>query len=130
MTGEEAGESSSRLHGLRILVVEDESLVSFLIEDMLCELGCAGVWHASAVNEALSLISKCQPDVAILDVNLGGETVYPVASALEAAKIPFVFATGYGRKGLPGEWGRRPVVQKPFATGTLAAALVTALRRS
>jgi CheY-like chemotaxis protein len=130
MTGEEAVERTSTLHGLKILVVEDESLVSFLIEDMLRDLGCASVSHASAVGEALSLISQSPPDVAILDVNLGSETVYPVASALEAAQIPFVFATGYGRKGLAGEWGRRPVVQKPFATDTLVAALIDVLGRT
>jgi CheY-like chemotaxis protein len=130
MTDEEAVARSSELHGLKILVVEDETLVAFLIEDMLAELGCAAVWHASAVGEALSLIGERQPDAAILDVNLGTETVYPVASRLDAARIPFVFATGYGRKGLPGEWVRRPVVQKPFAAETLAAALVNALVRS
>ena len=128
MTNAQPAGTRAFLQGLKVLVVEDETLVSFLIEDMLAELGCADVWHASAVSEALSLLGERRPDAAVLDVNLGGEPVYPVASRLDAARIPFVFATGYGRKGLAEEWDARPVVQKPFAAEALAAALQTVLR--
>jgi CheY-like chemotaxis protein len=116
------------LCGLTVLLVEDETLISFLIEDMLRQLGCSDVWHVSAVGQALSILRQRRPDVAVLDVNLGGEPVYPVVERLAAAEIPFVFATGYGRTGLPQQWNGRPVVQKPFALEALAAALGSALR--
>ncbi|WP_119459198.1 response regulator [Rhodospirillaceae bacterium SYSU D60014] len=114
--------------GLKILVVEDETIISFLIEDMLQELGCAVVWHAGDVREALALLRDRRPDVAVLDVNLGRELAYPIAAQLDAARIPFIFATGYGRDGIPDEWASRPVIQKPFAIETLAAALDSVLR--
>ena len=117
-----------QLHGAKVLVVEDETLISFLIEDMLRELGCAEVWHAAAVKQALTLLGERRPDVAVLDVNLGHELVYPLATWLEAEGIPFVFATGYGRKGVAELWGKRPVVQKPFGREALEAALEAAMR--
>jgi CheY-like chemotaxis protein len=113
--------------GLQILVVEDETLVSFLLEDMLTELGCAAVWHACGVKEALALLSERRPDAAVLDVNVGGEKVYPVAEQMETGKIPFLFATGYGRDGIPAQWRARPVIQKPFRLDGLAQALRMAL---
>ena len=118
----------AQLRGLKVLLVEDETLISFLIEDMLQELGCSDVWHASAVSQALSILSERRPDIAVVDVNLGGELVYPLVEQLDAAGIPFVFATGYGRTGLPNAWSGRPVVQKPFPLEVLAAALGSALR--
>jgi DNA-binding response OmpR family regulator len=119
---------SLHLHGAKVLIVEDETLISFLIEDMLHELGCAEIWHAAAVKQALAILDDRCPDVALLDVNLGHELVYPLAARLEEEQIPFVFATGYGRKGLAERWSDRPVVQKPFAREALEAALGAALR--
>ena len=116
------------LRGLTVLLVEDETLISFLIEDMLQQLGCSHVWHATAVSQALTIVGERRPDVAVLDVNLGGEPVYPVVERLAAAEIPFIFATGYGRTGLPQQWNGRPVIQKPFALEALAAALGSVLR--
>ncbi len=120
------------LDGLHVLVVEDETLVFFLIEDMLRSLGCADVRHANAVQEAMAMMKDSQPDLAILDVNLGGDTVYPLAMHLETAGIPFIFATGYGRSGLPERWLKQPVVQKPFGPDVFSAAVRAALagRRS
>jgi DNA-binding response OmpR family regulator len=118
----------TRFSGLKVLLVEDETLISFLVEDMLQELGCSDVWHASGVSQALAILCERRPDVAVLDVNLGGELVYPLISQLEAAAIPFLFATGYGGTGLPRHWSERPVLQKPFALDALAAALGSALR--
>lgn len=115
------------LRGLSVLLVEDETLISFLIEDMLQELGCSDVRHASAVGHALSMLAERRPDVAVVDVNLGGSLVYPLVERLDGAGIPFVFATGYGRRGLPQRWSARPVIQKPFARDVLAAALRSAL---
>lgn len=120
--------SRAELRGLKILVVEDETILFFLAEDMLMELGCAAVLHANRVGEALALLDRERPDVAMLDVNLAGQPAYPVAERLAAAKIPFVFATGYGMDGIPAEWLSRPVVQKPFTTAMLGDAIKAALR--
>jgi CheY-like chemotaxis protein len=102
------------LTGFSVLIVEDESIISFLIEDMLAELGAAGVRHAAGVAEALRLIEAQRPDAAVLDLNLGGEPIHAVAERLAALNVPFVFATGYGRQGIPPQWAGRPVLQKPF----------------
>jgi CheY-like chemotaxis protein len=119
--------SESRFQGLSVLVVEDETLVSLLIESMLSDLGCDDVWYASDVSQALELLAEKTPDAAVLDVNLAGEQVYPVARLLATAAVPFIFATGYGASGIDQEWASRPVIQKPFQCHKLAAALATAL---
>jgi CheY-like chemotaxis protein len=128
MRGAESA-ASKPFENLKALVVEDETLVSFLVEDMLLDLGCAAIWHAAAVDEALTLLQEHRPDIAVLDVNLGGKLVYPVADRLIGEGIPFIFATGYGRKGIPEPWCRHPVLQKPFGAEALASALVGTLRR-
>lgn len=129
-----AGEGNLRapdipLAGLDILVVEDETIISFLIEDMLAELGCSNVRYASGVREALALIDERLPDTAMLDANLSGESVYPVARRLDEAGVPFIFATGYGPAGLPAGWPVRPLVQKPFQPEAIAAALLSVLEQ-
>jgi CheY-like chemotaxis protein len=115
--------SGTHLDGLNILVVEDESIVSFMIEEMLLEMGCAEVWHAGAVPKALALLETRKPDRAILDVNLAGMLVYPVAERLAQLRVPFFFCTGYGRKGIAPEWSDKPVIQKPFDQDTLEQAV-------
>ena len=118
-----------RLRGRTILVVEDEYVVAFHLSALLQDEGAAVVGPAANVAGALDLLARTpELDGALLDVNLGGEPVYPVADALRARGIPFVFATGYGQKGLPPEWTARPVVQKPFDLDVLADALRAALR--
>ena len=115
------------LDGLAVLVVEDESIISFLLEDMLVNLGCNEVHHAGSVATALSRIGDEPPDLAVLDVNLAGEPAFPIAEALDELRVPFVFATGYGASGLPLNWASHPVVQKPFTIEGLEAALSAAL---
>jgi DNA-binding response OmpR family regulator len=122
------GESGRKpFAGLAVLIVEDEAIVSFLVEDMLTELGCARVRHAGSVAEALAALAAERPDAAVLDVNLGGQKVYPVVERLRDAGVPFVFSTGYDASALPREWAARPLVQKPFQLATLAAGLRAAL---
>ena len=111
------------LDGLTVLVVEDESIISFLLEDMLVTLGCGDVCHAGSVATALNRIGDEPPDIAVLDVNLAGEPAFPIAEALKELGVPFVFATGYGAAGLPLDWAAHPVVQKPFTIDGLQAAL-------
>lgn len=114
---------SAWLDGKAILIVEDETIIAMLIEDMLDELGCKDVLKAGNIAEALASLDKQTPDAAILDANLSGEFAFPVATRLVQANVPFVFATGYGRSGIPNEWAARPVVQKPFTIERLEAAL-------
>jgi CheY-like chemotaxis protein len=116
---------SAPVTGLKILVVEDEAIVSFLIEEMLLDMGCAEVWHASGVEQALALLDEKRPDLAALDVNLSGSLVYPVAEKLAMMRIPFFFATGYGKKGLASEWAEIPVIQKPFDQEALSRILTS-----
>ncbi|HEX6011198.1 MAG TPA: response regulator [Geminicoccaceae bacterium] len=85
----------SPLSGRRVLVVEDELIVAFLLEDMLAGLGCAVVGPAARVDQALALLDAEAIDAALLDVNLNGHKSYPVADALAARGVPFVFSTAY-----------------------------------
>jgi CheY-like chemotaxis protein len=109
--------------GLKILVVEDEVLVALMIEDMLLDLECEVVGSARNVADALSLLDGRLIDGAVLDLNLGGETVYPVAEALAASGIPFVFLTGYGAAGIDLSFSRVPAIAKPFHLPALEKAL-------
>lgn len=111
------------LDGLSVLVVEDEAIISFLVEDILAELGAADIRHAGTVGAALIHLGQRMPDLAVLDVNLGGERVYPVAERLEAAGARFLFTTGYGKSGLDPRWAEKTVVQKPFNVDIMTAAL-------
>lgn len=114
------------LRGLRLFVVEDEALVAMLLEQMLEELGCVVVNLSGTVAQALDQVDKVAPkvDVAILDVNLGGERVYPVADALAARDVPFMFATGYGPEGLDDLYPDRTVLSKPYVEASLVNALL------
>ncbi len=111
---------------LRVLIVEDEMLVAMNIEDMLLDLGHEVAGLAGRLDAALSLAGEADFDVAMLDVNLAGETSFPVAALLTERSIPFFFATGYGIKGIEERYRHRPVLQKPFR----ARDLDTALRES
>lgn len=116
------------LAGKRILVVEDESLVAMLIETILEDLGCTPVGPAASIDEGLVLVQKGEViDAALLDVNVAGRQVFPVAEALAARGVPFVFSTGYGEAGLPDEWRGRPTLQKPFTEDAVQAVIQAAL---
>ncbi len=114
----------------RVLLVEDDGLVAMLVEDMLDELGFAFAGNPGSVTEGLAAVSRGDFDVAVLDLNLNGERVYPVADALVAAGIPFVFATGYGASEVPETYRRWPVAAKPFRLDDLETALKTAMALS
>jgi CheY-like chemotaxis protein len=115
---------------VRVLLVEDEVVVSMLVEDMLEDLGFSVVGPAASIDEALSVLSRETPDCAILDVNIGGTYVYPVADALRSRSIPYAFATGYGTAALRKDDGAVPVLQKPFRTVELAKILDALVERS
>jgi len=111
------------LAGLRVLVVEDEMMVSMLIEDMLADMGCQVVGPASRLDEAIELAKQSAIDCAVLDVNLGGQPIFPLADILREKGCPFAFATGYGDAGLRDGDRGTPVLQKPFREGDLARVL-------
>lgn len=116
------------LDGRQVLIVEDESLVAMLLETILEDMGCATVGPASTIDEALTLIASGTPiDGALLDVNVAGREVFPVAAALKARDIPFVFSTGYGEGGLPDEWRGQTTLQKPFTEDAVRNALMKAV---
>ena len=114
--------------GKRILVVEDELMIRMLLEDMLGELGYVVAAEAARIDEALDAAKNAAFDVAILDVNLNGEPILPVADALAARGTPFVFATGYGERGLPEAYRDRPTLKKPFQIEGLEQMLQSALQ--
>jgi CheY-like chemotaxis protein len=111
----------------RVLVVEDELMIRMLLEDMLGELGYTVAAEAGRIDEALQAARTADFDLAILDLNLDGEPVLPVADALVARGMPFVFATGYGERGLPEAYRDRPTLKKPFQMEGLKQMLQTAL---
>jgi CheY-like chemotaxis protein len=120
--------NGQELNGLRILVVEDEAAISLLLEDMLLDFGCEVVGPAGRLAAALDLAASETFDLAILDVNVAGESIYPVAEALAERNVPFVFSTGYGSAGIKDSYRDRPVVQKPFAQSDLRQRLLSALQ--
>jgi CheY-like chemotaxis protein len=113
--------------GKRILIVEDELMIRMLLEDMLDELGYSVAGEAAHIDEALAAAANPDLDIAILDVNLHGRTIAPVADVLAGRGIPFVFATGYGEQGLPEGYRDRPTLRKPFQKEALGESLDRAL---
>jgi len=118
---------TSGLAGRRVLVIEDESMVTMLLQDFLEDIGCEVAGVASRLKEAREKIDTLAFDVAILDVNLNGDQTFPLAEVLLARGRPIVFATGYGATTLPPRLRALPVLQKPFQQDDLVRALRTAL---
>jgi CheY-like chemotaxis protein len=120
----EAEIAASSLGGLRILLVEDEAMVAMLMEGMLDGLGCERVEWVASVPAALDAVKRGEFDGALLDVNLSGTMVFPVAEALTSRKLPFVFVTGYGRTAeVHARFPHAAVLKKPFDSGGLALAI-------
>ncbi len=120
----------AELAGLRALVVEDEGGVAWLIEDMLEELGCEVAASVPTLAKALTAVTSEEFDFAVLDVNLDGQPVFPVAEILRRQSLPFVFSTGYGRIGVPKPFNEYEVLSKPFTKEELERKLLSALRNN
>ena len=121
-------EIDTTIEGARIFVVEDESFITMLLQDMFEELRCEVVSLASRFQDALEKANTLSSfEVAILDVNLNGERTFPIAEVLMARGLPFVFATGYGAAAVPEDFRAAPVLQKPFRIADLERAVRTAL---
>lgn len=118
------------LVGRRILVVEDEMMVAMVLETMLDDAACRIVGPFGRLAQALTSAQQDDVDAALLDVNLHGEQVFPVADALAMRKIPFIFVTGYGAGGLPPRFKDRPALTKPYRAAAVLAALAAILPRS
>ena len=118
---------NSPFSGRRVLLVEDEMIVAWLLEDMLADLGCAVIGPAASVDQALAMIDAEAIDVALLDVNLNGQMSYPVADALAARGVPFAFSTGYDKDSLLERYRNVPALQKPFHSSELTDMLAALL---
>ena len=112
--------SQTRPH---VFVVEDEYLIRMLLEDMLADLGYAVAAAVGSMAEAHEHAVNGEFSAAVLDVNLDGEEIFPVADILAGRGLPFVFVTGYGERSLPERYRDRPTLQKPFQAEQLDAAL-------
>jgi CheY-like chemotaxis protein len=112
-----------RAAGKRILVAEDEFLVALVFEETLQSLGCTVLGPFSDLAEATEVATREQIDAAVLDINLRGEMVYPLADYLHRRGIPFVFATGYAAKDVPEHFRVFEYLRKPVSARTLEQAV-------
>jgi CheY-like chemotaxis protein len=105
------------LAGLRILLVEDDGLLSLLVEDALDDLGCSVVGPFTRLGPALELVrAGGQPiDMAVLDIDVAGEPSFGLAELLLDRSVPVILATGYDDAGLEGRWRVLPILRKPFS---------------
>lgn len=108
---------------LKALIVEDDAAVAAILADMLGDLGHQVVATEATRDAALVTAATIQADVAILDINLGGRPVFPIADRLMERDIPVVFATGYGILELTGKYENAALLKKPFDAAGLAAIL-------
>lgn len=111
-----------------VLVVEDEVMIRMMVVDMLEQLGYRIAAEAGDIDDAVRLVGSTEFDFAILDVNVNGRLISPVAEAIENRNLPFVFASGYGVQGLPEKFRNKPLVQKPFQIETLSRVIEDTLR--
>jgi two-component sensor histidine kinase/CheY-like chemotaxis protein len=130
-TGVNGGSALSRpaMPGNRLLLVEDEALTGMMMSDMLTELGYDVIGPFGRVADAMAAVGREDFHAAVLDVNLDGEMVYPVADAVLARGVPFVFVTGYSAEGIDHRFAQVPVLQKPIERQMLQSAFVDCDRR-
>src|ERR1700730_3727852 len=120
--------TTARTSGGSIFLVEDEVMIRMMVADMLEELGYSIAAESGEISDALKLAQSVEFDLAILDVNVNGKVISPVADLIAARNRPFIFATGYGSSGPPGEYRDRPALQKPFQLETLARMIDSTLK--
>lgn len=114
---------------LRVLIVEDESLLSMMMEDILCDLGWEVPANVSSISAALHALHDEEFDLALLDVNIAGEDVFPVADILSDRNVPVVFTTGYGARGIREDLRHHLVLEKPFTLDQLTRTMLIAADR-
>lgn len=118
----------STLSGYRVLVVEDEYFIAAEIEDALIRAGAEVIGPISDIKEALRQVRGDGFDLAVLDINLGGDLAYPIADALVAQRVPFLFATAYQASEIPPGYRRHRLVSKPYDSRALIDGLIEATR--
>ena len=111
----------------RVLIVEDEAMVSILIEDMVCDLGGQVVGPAANFEQGMTLALEADFELAILDVNVDGLVVYPIADVLRHRNIPFIFMTGYDSSVIPQRYRHNCVLSKPFSHQIFSEAMAELL---
>ena len=121
---EASRDAESVIAGDRVMIVEDEALVAMAMSDLMTEFGFAVVGPFRKLPEAVAALNKGYVDAAILDINLGGELVYPLADILAAESIPFVFITGYGAESVDRRFANVRVLQKPIERQALETIFV------
>jgi len=122
--GRKVADHAGALRGRRILIVEDEYIVALDLAQSLEQIGAAVIGPVGSVGRALALLSEGTTfDMAVLDINLGSEKVFPVADALWARGLPFVFATGYDTASMPSTYRGVPRFEKPVDIHALARGL-------
>ena len=125
----ERGEHMTDILAARVLIVEDETLLRLDLEDILGDFGCMIVGGAGRIDSALELAASVDCDVAILDINLGGVRIDPVADVLRARGVPVLFTSGYGDIGLPAGHEGAPLLEKPYQEAALRRAIMDILGR-
>ena len=110
----------------RILIVEDEPLIAMMLEDFILSLGHEVCGPCESVSEALAAVEREEFDLAILDVNLKGESVWPVAAVLRERRIPFILASGGHVDRPPPEFENVPMIDKPYTIDRVTNALESA----
>jgi two-component SAPR family response regulator len=115
------------LKGKRILVVEDEALIAVMVEDMLIEMGGEVIGPAATIDDALDMAREHTLDAAVLDVNVRGQRIDPVAEALMARGVPVLFATGYGEVRLA-SGAPATVIDKPYTQDKLSRGIAAAIK--
>jgi CheY-like chemotaxis protein len=115
------------VHSHNVLIVEDEPLIAMMLEDFLDSLGHSVVGTAETVAEAIAHCDKGGFDVAIVDVHLKGQTVWPVADRLTDKGVPFILATGGHIEPPPERHAAAPVLSKPYTIDAIEPVLKQAL---
>lgn len=110
-----------------ILLVEDDALIRMMLAEMVVELGHRVVAEAGTVREAMPLAEKADYDIALLDVDLNGEIITPVAEAVARRGLPFVLVSGHRKDGMPSQFRGAPMLEKPFLSPKLEEAIEAAL---
>jgi CheY-like chemotaxis protein len=119
---------TSPVSSCSVLIVEDETLLRMMITEMLEELGHRVTAEAARLEQALPLARSADFDLAVLDVNIAGQLITPVAELIASRQLPIIFATGYGVSDLPEAFRNRPALRKPFMVDGLKHAIEQAMQ--